>query len=165
MGSLVTYHRCLDWLLLISRWPTVGEFRQYYLLVSVRMVGMLARWNMVGHAVVFSRVPGCVVHVQSLWGFLLPFERKWIGLVFDQCEWSQRWILFDQWVCRLLKEVYHLWYFGINVVDVLYVDNSRDLFADLSQIEGVFTFMLLLDELRTLPFNLIFWSLRLYLGT
>jgi len=57
MGSLVNYHRCLDSLLLISSWPTAGEFGHFYWPVSGRMVGMLARWNTGGHAVVCF--PGC----------------------------------------------------------------------------------------------------------
>jgi len=46
---------------------------------------------------------------------------------------------------------------GINVGDISHADSSRDLFANVvSEIEGVFNFMLLLDELKTLLFNLPF---------
>lgn len=160
MCSLGNYHRCL------SRWLTVGVCEHFYWPLLGRMLGDVSQIKSGSICSgVFSRVPGCVVHVVSMRYFATQLEREWIGMVFDQCEERHSWVLFGQWVCRLFKQDYHSWYFGINVGDVSNVDSRRDLFAELvSQIEGVFTLMLLV-ELWTLLFNLPFWSLRLYLST
>jgi hypothetical protein len=67
---------CLDWPLLISRWPTAGEFGHIYWPVSQMMVGMLGRWNMVGHAV--ACFPGCqaVLFMYGHWFFAAFWERE-----------------------------------------------------------------------------------------
>ena len=90
---------------------------------------------------------------------------RFFAALWEKVDWAGLWPVWGKatlgfiWPVgvQVVKQDYHSWYFGINVGDVSHVDNSRDLLADLvSQIEGVFTFMLLLDEQRTLLFNLPF---------